>query len=569
MGSVTKKIIAGFAVILIILSAIIVLLLGRTYQFNNEYESILQNVLNLNTIKTVSAKAAADITNACIMGANVEESGMLSNVDDMFGYLDRLEESIGDAEEYKGNISMVNSLRQSVNKYKESMESIIALGDGTNFPAFNEEVNKIASSFKEMGAEMSSYCNNNITMELERSAIIQKDIEENFRSTIYFVVVALIVALAASVGVCAWVVRSIVSPIKLLKKEITLVAQGDLTKEEIKLSAQNEFSSLADAFNIMSNNLKDIIGTVVEVTADISDTALVAESTSQSNIRNSLEITKSAEDISKRMHEQSSEIETIMKQMQEIKQISIGISEDIEKIDSRTRGSKQKAEEGNTSIAAFVEQLYQVNNTVSQIAGAAETFESNTQEVNNILSGISDISQQTKLLSLNASIEAARAGAAGRGFSVVAEEINVLAEKTVELVATISKIVDGLKTSMKDMTSKMELGLAQLDKGNVMVKETQNKFEDILQDAARTNDEIRGVHQMMEELSENTVAASDSMVEVNSIIEENTKVTDQIVTTVENQVDAQKQLSDKVQTLDDLVNGLKSATEKFKISSSD
>lgn len=569
MGSVTKKIIAGFAVILIILSAIIVLLLGRTYQFNNEYESILQNVLNLNTIKTVSAKAAADITNACIMGANVEESGMLSNVDDMFGYLDRLEESIGDAEEYKGNISMVNSLRQSVNKYKESMESIIALGDGTNFPAFNEEVNKIASSFKEMGAEMSSYCNNNITMELERSAIIQKDIEENFRSTIYFVVVALIVALAASVGVCAWVVRSIVSPIKLLKKEITLVAQGDLTKEEIKLSAQNEFSSLADAFNIMSNNLKDIIGTVVEVTADISDTALVAESTSQSNIRNSLEITKSAEDISKRMHEQSSEIETIMKQMQEIKQISIGISEDIEKIDSRTRGSKQKAEEGNTSIAAFVEQLYQVNNTVSQIAGAAETFESNTQEVNNILSGISDISQQTKLLSLNASIEAARAGAAGRGFSVVAEEINVLAEKTVELVATISKIVDGLKTSMKDMTSKMELGLAQLDKGNVMVKETQNKFEDILQDAARTNDEIRGVHQMMEELSENTVAASDSMVEVNSIIEENTKVTDQIVTTVENQADAQKQLSDKVQTLDDLVNGLKSATEKFKISSSD
>lgn len=569
MGSVTKKIIAGFAVILIILSAIIVLLLGRTYQFNNEYESILQNVLNLNTIKTVSSKAAADITNACIMGANIEESGMLSNIDDMFGYLDRLEESIGDAEEYKGNISMVNSLRQSVNKYKESMESIIALGDGTNFPAFNEEVNKIASSFKEMGAEMSSYCNNNITMELERSAIIQKDIEENFKSTIYFVVVALIVALAASVGVCAWVVRSIVSPIHLLKKEITLVAQGDLTKEEIKLSAKNEFSSLADAFNIMSNNLKNIIGTVVEVTADISDTALVAESTSQSNIRNSLEITKSAEDISKRMHEQSSEIETIMKQMQEIKQISIGISEDIEKIDSRTRGSKQKAEEGNTSIAAFVEQLYQVNNTVSQIAGAAETFESNTQEVNNILSGISDISQQTKLLSLNASIEAARAGAAGRGFSVVAEEINVLAEKTVELVATISKIVDGLKTSMKDMTSKMELGLAQLDKGNVMVKETQNKFEDILQDAARTNDEIRGVHQMMEELSENTVAASDSMVEVNSIIEENTKVTDQIVMTVENQADAQKQLSDKVQTLDDLVNGLKSATEKFKISSSD
>lgn len=566
MGSVTKKIIAGFAVILIILSAIIVLLLKRTYQFNNEYESILQNVMNLNTIKTVSAKAAADISNACIMGANVEESGMLSNIEDMFAYLDGLEESIGDAEEYKGNRSMVNSLRQEVNKYKESLESIIALGDGTNFPALNEEVNKIASSFKQIGGQMSSYCNNNITMELERSAVIQSDIEKNFQNTIYFALVALVVALSASVGVCGWVVRSIMRPINLLKKEITLVAEGDLTKEEIRLSAKNEFSSLAGAFNIMSNNLKDIIGTVIDVTSDIADAAVVAESTSQSNIKNSLEITKSAEDISQRMHEQSSEIEAIMKQMQEMKQISIEISEDIERIDSRTKGSRRKAEEGNSSIAAFVEQLRQVNQTVSQIAGAAETFESNTQEVNNILSGISDISQQTKLLSLNASIEAARAGAAGRGFSVVAEEINTLAEKTVGLVSTISAIVDGLQSSMKEMTDKMELGLAQLDKGNVMVAETQNKFEEILQDAASTNDEIRSVHQMMENLSQNTVIASDSMVEVNSIIEENTKVTDQIVTTVENQAEDQKRLSDKVQTLDGLVNGLKSTTTKFKIS---
>lgn len=566
MGSVTKKIIAGFAVILIILSAIIVLLLERTYQFNSEYESILQNVMNLNTIKTVSAKAAADITNACIMGANVEESGMLSNIDDMFAYLDGLEESIGDAEEYKGNRSMVNSLRQEVNKYKESLESIIALGDGTSFPAFNEDVNKIASSFKQIGGQMSSYCNNNITMELERSAVIQSDIEKNFQNTIYFALVALVVVLVASIGVCGWVVRSIMRPINLLKKEITLVAEGDLTKEEIRLSAKNEFSSLAGAFNIMSNNLKDIIGTVIDVTSDIADAAVVAESTSQSNIKNSMEITKSAEDISQRMHEQSREIEAIMKQMQEMKQISIEISEDIERIDSRTKGSRRKAEEGNFSIAAFVEQLRQVNQTVSQIAGAAETFESNTQEVNNILSGISDISQQTKLLSLNASIEAARAGAAGRGFSVVAEEINTLAEKTVGLVSTISTIVDGLQSSMKEMTDKMELGLAQLDKGNVMVAETQNKFEEILQDAASTNDEIRSVHQMMENLSQNTGNASDSMVEVNSIIEENTKVTDQIVTTVENQAEDQKRLSDKVQTLDGLVNGLKSTTAKFKIS---
>lgn len=565
MGNVAKKIIAGFTVVLLTLSAIIVLLLVRTNRFNAEYESILQNVLNLNTIKGVGAKAAADITNACIMGTGVEESGMLASIDDMFLYLDELEESIGSAEEYQGNRSMVNSLRQVLVKYQESMEAVVALGDGTSFPAFNEEVNKIVSDFKQIGNDMASYSNNNITMELERSAVIQKEIDENFRSTIYFALTAFIVILIVSIGICAWVVRSIVKPIKMLRKEITLVAKGDLTKEEIKLPSRNEFASLADAFNIMSRNLKDIISKVITVTSDIADTAVVAEQTSHRNIKSSVEITRSAEDINTRMHEQSGEIEKIMNQMQEMKQISIQISEDIEKIDARTKGSKNKAEEGNQSIAAFVEQLKQVNETVSQIANAAENFGTNTQEVNKILSGISDISQQTKLLSLNASIEAARAGDAGRGFSVVAQEINALAERTVELVSSIGGIVDSLDESMRDMTSKMELGLSQLDKGNTMAVQTQEKFGDILKDAGQTNEEIRNVHQMVENFSQNAVEVSDSMEEVGGIIEGNTKMTELIVATVEDQTVSQKQLSGKVQTLDELVKGLKDTTSKFKV----
>lgn len=565
MGNVAKQIIAGFTVVLLTLSAIIVLLLVRTNRFNKEYESILQNVLNLNTIKGVGAKAAADITNACIMGTSVEESGMLAGIDDMFLYLDELEESIGSAEEYQGNRSMVNSLRQMLVKYQESMEAVVALGDGTSFPAFNEEINKIVSGFKQIGNDMASYSNNNITMELERSAVIQKEIDENFKSTIYFALTAFMAILVVSVGICAWIVRSIVKPIRMLGKEIRLVAEGDLTKEEIRLPSKNEFNSLADAFNIMSRNLKDIISKVITATKDIADTAVVAEQTSNRNIKNSLEITCSAEDINTRMHEQSGEIEKIRNQMQEMKQISIQISEDIEKIDIRTKGSKNRAEEGNQSIAAFVEQLQQVNETVSQIAGAAETFGTNTQEVDKILDGISTISQQTKLLSLNASIEAARAGEAGRGFSVVAQEINILAERTVELVNAIAGIVESLEDSMKDMTSKMELGISQLDKGNTMAAQTQDKFREILKDAGQTNEEIRNVHRMVENFAQGAVDVADSMVEVGGIIEENTKMTERIVTTVEDQTESQKQLSSKVQMLDELVNGLTSTTSKFKV----
>lgn len=565
MGRVVKRIVSGYAVILLALSIIIVLLLIRTNMFNNQYESVLQNVLNLNTINVETANAAGSINNGCIMGQSIEESGILLKAEEMLGYLDELDKSIGTSQEYQGNRSMVNSLRQLLLQYQSDLETIASLGDGTNFPPINEEVNNVIADIRGMMPNISSYCNNNITMELARSAVIQEEINVNFHKTIYFSLGGFIGVLVAAVVICALIVKSIMRPIKILKTEITLVAEGDLTKEEIHLSSKDEFSGLADAFNMMSNNLKEIIGKVIGVTSEITNAAMIAKNTSGSNMRSSLEITRSTEDISKRMHEQSKEIETIMNQMQEMKRISLQISDDIKKIDSRTEGSKSKAEEGNSSIAAFVEQLRQVNYTVSQIAGTAEKFGNSTEEMNQILSGISGISQQTKLLSLNASIEAARAGEAGRGFAVVAGEINNLAEKTVELVTAISNIIEELRLSMKEMTEKMELGLMQLDKGNVMVAETQNKFVDILTDAGQTSEEIQSVHRMAEKLSQNAVNVSGSMVEVNGTIEENTVVTDQIVTIVENQTASQKELSDKVQILEELAVNLGEATSKFKV----
>ena len=201
MGSVAKRIVAGFSVVVLTLSAIIVLLLVRTYQFNSRYESILQNVMNLNTIKSVSSKTTANINNACIMQMNVEESGMLAEIEEMFGYLDELEASIGEREAYQGNRSMVNSLRQSLEKYRTGMESIVAMGDGISFPAVSGELNKSIISFQAIGLEMSSYCNNNMTMELERSAAIQEEIERNFRQTIYFALTAFAAILLTGAGV--------------------------------------------------------------------------------------------------------------------------------------------------------------------------------------------------------------------------------------------------------------------------------------------------------------------------------------------------------------------------------
>jgi methyl-accepting chemotaxis protein len=569
MGSVVKKIIVGFTIILCTISAITVLLLIRTYKFNNEYSSVLQNVLNLNQIKTNTANAAADISNACIMQKNIEESKIVIKTDQMLLYLDELDTSIGDDPAFQGNRSMVNSLRQPLTEYKTEIEKIIALGDGTKFPALNNEVNVAIGSIRTLVADLSSYSNSNVAMELERSAVVQKEIEKNFRKILYSTIIVFAIILIISTFICVLLIRSITKPIKILKKEIALIAKGDLTRDNMKLPNKDEFSILADAFNMMSNSLKDIIGKVVMVTSEITDASETTKKNSEINMENSQEINSSAEDINQRMHGEGEEIGMIMAQIQEMEKIALNIAEDTKKVDHSTRESKNRAEEGNQSIEAFIEQLTNENTTVSQISEAAKKFGTNTEEMDQILSGISDISQQTKVLSLNASIEAARAGDAGKGFAVVASEINNLAERTVQLVDGISKIVDELRVSMKVMSDKMEMGLHQLQKGNEMADETQKKFTYILNDATKTSVEIQGVHHMTDRLSKSVLLITDSMSEVSDTIEENTKITGHIVKIVENQAENQKMLSEKIQTIEDLSHSLKDAISKFKTKESE
>lgn len=122
---------------------------------------------------------------------------------------------------------------------------------------------------------------------------------------------------------------------------------------------------------------------------------------------------------------------------------------------------------------------------------------------------------------------------------------------------------------MEELTSKMELGLSQLEKGNGMVAETQDKFADILRDSARMNEEIRDVNRKMEMFARNVTDISDRMVDVNQMTEENVRATDRIVITAKNQSMTQKQLNDKVLALDGLVNRLKGTTSKFRISGTD
>ena len=210
-------------------------------------------------------------------------------------------------------------------------------------------------------------------------------------------------------------------------------------------------------------------------------------------------------------------------------------------------------------------QLKDVNATMEEVAQVSEAFVNQTHEMNKILDSIRDISNQTNLLSLNASIEAARAGDAGRGFAVVADEIRKLSDSSEELVEKIAKIVNSIQLSLTEMKQKLSNGLSELEKSNDMANITMGSFRDI-KDANDVECAMAlDIKEMMDELFKGITNIAESMAQIENATNENTVVSQDISATVEEETANLEEVASKMGLLEDLTKNLEDLVLKFKL----
>ncbi|MBR1740405.1 MAG: hypothetical protein IJ733_00765, partial [Lachnospiraceae bacterium] len=198
------------------------------------------------------------------------------------------------------------------------------------------------------------------------------------------------------------------------------------------------------------------------------------------------------------------------------KRIDAVTGEGIEAIGHLTDVSKE-------SVSAFEEIFALMQNIAKSAASIGEAS-----------SLITDIASQTNLLSLNASIEAARAGDAGRGFAVVAEEIRQLAEQSASSAETIQHMLDELLkvTSLAD--KKEELVQQCVDSQNESVNTTRNKFDDIVKAINSINDEIKRITKVNRDVTDDFTKINDLVSSLSAASEENAASSQEIAATTEN-----------------------------------
>lgn len=224
-----------------------------------------------------------------------------------------------------------------------------------------------------------------------------------------------------------------------------------------------------------------------------------------------------------------------------------------------SRRSAQAVKDGRESVRNLEMNSKKTEEANKQVEASVRNFKINVAEVQEIVSQIFSISDQTDLLALNASIESARAGEAGRGFSVVAEEIRKLAEETRVLTEKIEEIVDVLQNNADQAIDTVNNVLETAAAEHSLIGSTQGRFNEIGSSMDGLNKNVQQIYQKIEEIMDSNNVIVDSISQISAVSEEVAASTQQ---TVDKSLETREKAANAERLMTDLVATV-SAIDKY------
>nr|WP_016773482.1 methyl-accepting chemotaxis protein [Pseudomonas sp. R62] len=255
-------------------------------------------------------------------------------------------------------------------------------------------------------------------------------------------VIATFIAVAIIIALLGMLIRLLIQPLHVMTRAMEDIAdgEGDLTKR-LNIVNNDEFGILGTAFNRFVERIHGSIREVSSATGQVNEVALRVVAASNSSMYNS--------------DQQASRTSSVAAAINQLGAAAQEIARNAAQASNQASDARGLAEDGQQVVERSIKAMNQLSSMLSASSTNIESLNSKTVNIGQILEVITSISQQTNLLALNAAIEAARAGEAGRGFAVVADEVRNLAHRTQESAQQVQTMIEELQVGARESVSTM------------------------------------------------------------------------------------------------------------------
>ena len=342
----------------------------------------------------------------------------------------------------------------------------------------------------------------------ELKAGYEEEAHQSMKKTIYQLVIFITILVILLAAFAIFIGNKIANPIIHITDEIERMATGDFSNKETRAKAaiknKSEIGQMVVAETTLQANIRGLM-------ENINDTIAFVSSESQELMK----ISNQAADASEMVAENCTEVagncnnqmDVVKSANSEVGMLVNKVSEFLETLalfQSEIEHTNDAAATGRTDILDVVNQMNTIESAVKDTSSVIMALEEQLGKIGSIVNTISEIANQTNLLSLNASIEAARAGEAGRGFAVVASEISNLADESNDATAQIAEMITSIQESSKEAVSAMEKGLESVAQGTKVVNHSGETFKLIVERISDISKQAEVMQGIVQELSDGT-----------------------------------------------------------------
>ena len=430
--------------------------------------------------------------------------------------------------------------RQVFNKIKEAREQQQGL-----YAHYFELLEKSPADAKQFLLKDFSVRNNALVAALKEMSVRQddsmkQDVQRNrdeYASARTRGIAALVAGLLIAVGAALWILRSVTGPLNGMRDVMMQVRDRNDFTATVSVSGNNEVAQTALAFNDLLLTLRKTLGDLKQSIGQVDGSAQDLETAAKQSAQASALSSESAAAMAASVEEVSVSINQV--------------SENAHSASELAKQAGQLSEEGGKVISDAADEIRHIAEGIDRVAGVMTTLGEQSQEISSIVQVIKDVADQTNLLALNAAIEAARAGEAGRGFAVVADEVRKLAERTTKATSDISGLIGNIQASSQSAVGAMRETVEQVKSGCELAEQAGKSIVEIRQAAGEVVHVVADIASSIAEQSTASQSLAQQLEQVAQAAEENSAVA--------------AETAESAHRLGELALAMRTNTDRFKI----